>query len=191
MKQHLSPQIIEKSEIIESEFVQDARGQNAAMKSETEEDKIRKKEHSAKINKAGRNVKFLFLYTQASVDVRKLCTDALDKSKLDLSSAAGGTKKEFLEWIAPTTSNASNLLREELAKIETKLLANEIIGRKKGEKLDGSFTKTAHGSMTWYYIGNGIKWLVDMKIEDSSFDLQTGAMEVYHQYVKHIQLEGK
>ena len=115
----------------------------------------------------------------------------MDKSKLDLSSAVGETKKEFLEWIAPTTSNASNLLRAELTTIENKLLANEIIGRKKGEKLDGSFTKTRHGSMTWYYIGNGIKWLVDMKIQDSSFDLQTGAMEVYHQYVKHIQLEGK
>ena len=158
MKKELDSNIIAEGLKLQADLLIKLNDENSKMNNAA------KKKHRAGINKKGRTVLFAFLRDKASSETLSKCAIALDRAKLTSSKLSSQKEDELLGWLTPVASTTSNKLRKELLRLENLLSTKQIeSGRKRGESRDGSFTTYMHGSMTWYYIGNGIKWLVDQK----------------------------
>ena len=187
MKKELDSNIIAEGLKLQADLLIKLNDENSKMNNAAS-----KKKHRAGINKKGRTVLFAFLRDKASSETLSKCAIALDRAKLSSSKLSSQKEDELLGWLTPVASTTSNKLRKELLRLENLLSTKQIeSGRKRGESRDGSFTTYMHGSMTWYYIGNGIKWLVDQKTKNSEFNLEDGALQVYEEYTAHIQLKGE
>ena len=191
MKMNLDAALIEKGLSLQKNLVETLRKENNNMKEATAEEIKNKKKHSSSINKKGRNALYEFLRVQADDKTYAACMSALNTNKLSEASLSKENKKDIMNWFENTPSSKSKRLRLLLEELETKLTNQEIkSSRKKNESHTGSFTEYQHGSMTWYFVGNGIKWLVSCKTADADFNLEDGALEVYKQYSDHIVREG-
>jgi hypothetical protein len=192
MEEDLDAGVVQEGLKLQKELVQRLREKNKEMAEKTKRENALKKTHSSSINKKGRNVFYEHLRKHISDDTHVKCLLALNKHKLKVGQMSEPLQKDMLGWISKIPSTKSLKLKEELIKLELQLSTRQITSsRSSGSSLEGSFTKLGHGSMTWYFLGNGLKWLVASKTADEDFDLEEGAMEVYRQYTAHIQLEGK